>query len=397
MSMKILFVDDDAIARKNMVNRIPWASYGWELLYCAKDGMEALEYVKTHQPDLILSDVKMPVMDGIQMAIIAKDYNPSVKFLFISGYKDFEYAQQALKLNAIDYLTKPVMTESLISALKKACNIIRQEQKVTHIMETGYPTIRRHFISQLMYSNFTQADDSVFQAFDINLSNGFGTVGFADLKTIEDLPPSKVMELLQNGCRQFSEYFPGSFFIPIDTTQIFFIFTADNTSERSHFYARIQQMQACLNTWFETNLHLYGTFYYGSYFQELNALYLSYQTAQKVRNNQTTDLLSRIRRYIQTEYGNPELTLQSIASHFNINHCYLTSLYKDKYGINLYDYLIQVRMKKAAQLLMTTDLKSYQIAELTGYNNSQYFSLSFKKYYGCTVTEYKHRGSPHTA
>lgn len=46
---------------------------------------------------------------------------------------------------------------------------------------------------------------------------------------------------------------------------------------------------------------------------------------------------------------------------------------------------------------MTTDLKSYQIAELTGYNNSQYFSLSFKKYYGCTVTEYKHRGSPHTA
>ena len=95
MSMKILFVDDDAIARKNMVNRIPWASYGWELLYCAKDGMEALEYVKTHQPDLILSDVKMPVMDGIQMAIIAKDYNPSVKFLFISGSKVFVYAQQA--------------------------------------------------------------------------------------------------------------------------------------------------------------------------------------------------------------------------------------------------------------------------------------------------------------
>lgn len=389
--MKILFVDDDAIARKNMVNRIPWASYDWELLFCAKDGMEALEYMKSHEPDLILSDIKMPIMDGIQMAIIAKDYNPSVKFLFISGYKDFEYAQQALKLNAIDYLTKPIMTESLINALKKAHEVIRQERKVTHIMETGYPTMQRHFISQLMYNNFTQASDSVFQAFDINLSNGFGTVGFVDLKTIDELSPQEIMALLQKGCQEFGEHYHGSFFIPIDTTQLFFIFTADNTSQRSDFHHKIQQMQAYLSNWLETNLHLYGTFYYGSYFQELNSLYLSYQTAQKVRTNQTTDLLSQIRKFIQAEYGNPELTLQSIASHFNINHCYLTSLYKDKYGINLYDYLIQVRMEKAAQLLKTTDLKSYQIAELTGYNNSQYFSLSFKKYYGCTVTEYKHR------
>ena len=242
-----------------------------------------------------------------------------------------------------------------------------------------------------MYNNFTQVSDSVFQAFDINLSNGFGIVGFVDLKSIEHLSSQELMTLLQKGCQQFSERFYGSFFIPIDTTQIFLIFTADNTSERSDFHHKIQQMQSYLNNWFETNLHLYGTFYYGSYFQELNSLHLSYQTAQKVRNNQTTDLLSRIRGYIQSEYGNPDLTLQSIANHFNINHCYLTSLYKDKYGINLYDYLIQVRMEKAAQLLKTTDLKSYQIAELTGYNNSQYFSLSFKKYYGCTVTEYRHK------
>jgi len=389
--MKILFVDDDAIARKSIARRIPWASYGWELLYCAKDGMDALKYMQDHQPDLILSDIKMPIMDGIQMAIIAKDYYPMVKFLFLSGYKDFEYAQQALKLNAIDYLTKPVMTENLIEALRKAESVIRQEQKVTHVMEKGYPTIRRHFLSQLMYNNFTQADDTVFQAFDINLDDGFGTVGFVDLKSIEHLSAGELITLLQQGCQQFSEQFYGSFFIPIDTTQIFFIFTANKTSERADFQHKIQQMQSHLNEWFQNNLHLYGTFYYGSFFRELNELYLSYQTAQKVRNNQTTDLLSQIRRYILSEYSNPGLTLHNIANHFNINHCYLTVLYKDKYGINLYDYLIRVRMEKAAELLKTTDLKSYQIAELTGYSNSQYFSISFKKYYGCTVTEFKHK------
>lgn len=389
--MKILFVDDDAVARKNIVNRIPWDRYGWELLSCARDGMEALEYMQSHQPDLILSDIKMPIMDGIQMAIIVKDYYPSVKFIFLSGYKDFEYAQQALKLNAIDYLTKPVMTEHLIEVLRKAESIIRQEQKVTHIMEKGYPTIQRHFISQLMYDNFVQASPDVFQAFDVNLSNGFGVVGFADLKSIDHIPPQELMTLLQTGCQQFGNQFYGSFFIPIDTTQIFFIFTANNTTERTDFQYKLQNMQSYLNKWFESNLHLYGTFFYGSYFQELNELYLSYQTAQKVRNNQTSDLLSQIRHYIQKEYPNSNLTLHNIADHFNINHCYLTSLYKDKYGINLYDYLIQVRMEKAAELLKTTDLKSYQIADLTGYTNSQYFSLSFKKYYGCTVTEYKHK------
>lgn len=393
--MKILFNDDDVIARKNIEKRIPWEQYGWELIYCAKNGMEALEFMQTHQPDVILSDIKMPVMDGIQMAIIAKDYYPEVKFIFLSGYKDFEYAQQALKLNAIDYLTKPVMTQTLIDALKKAESLIRQEKKTNHVMEERYPQICRHFISQLMANNFTQLDSSVCQALDLHLNQGFGTVGFADLKSVDFLSANDLMELLWQGCRHFSDLFPGSFFIPLDATQLFFIFTADRTPDKKEFQLKLQQMQALLNTWLQENLHIYGAFFYGLYFRELNELYLSYRTAQNARNNQITDLMSQIQQYIKAEYANPELTLMNIANHFNINHCYLTSLYKEKYGINLYDYLIQVRMEKAAELLKTTDLKSYQVAELTGYNNGQYFSLSFKKYYGCTVTEFKHRpGAP---
>lgn len=389
--MKILFVDDDAIARRSIPARIHWEDYGWEFLYAAKDGMEALEYMKTHQPDLILSDIKMPIMDGIQMAIIAKDYYPSVKFIFLSGYKDFEYAQQALKLNAIDYLTKPVMTETLISVLKKADAMIRQEQKINHVMELGYPAIRRQLLSQLMYTNFSQANDDVFRTFDVNLSNGFGTVGFIALKSIDSIDAEDLMKMLRSACRQFNELYYGSFFIAIDTAQLFFIFTANNTKNKNEFQLKTQKMQQRLNQWFEENLHIHGTFYYGTPFQQLNDLYLSYQNAQKVRSHQSTSLLDQIRSYIQSEYMNPDLTLQSIANQFNINHCYLTSLYKEQYGINLYDYLIQIRMEKAAELLHTTDLKSYQIAEMTGYNNSQYFSLSFKKYFGCTVTEYKHR------
>ena len=98
---------------------------------------------------------------------------------------------------------------------------------------------------------------------------------------------------------------------------------------------------------------------------------------------------SAVLNYIEEHFGDEELTLVQIAEHFGINHCYLTSAFKKKFNINLYDYIIKVRMENAARLIKNTDLKNYEIAEATGYKNPQYFSLSFKKYYNCTVTQYR--------
>ena len=98
---KILFVDDDAIARRNIRTKIDWKSYNWELIYTAKD---ALDFMKQNQPDIILSDIKMPIMDGIQMAMVARNYYPDIKYIFISGYKEFEYAKQCIGLGITDYL-----------------------------------------------------------------------------------------------------------------------------------------------------------------------------------------------------------------------------------------------------------------------------------------------------
>ena len=91
---KILFVDDDAIIRRGIKTKVDWEANGWELIYTARDAMEALDFIKDNQPDIILTDIKMPGMSGIEMAAIAKDYYPTIMFVFISGYKDFEYAQQ---------------------------------------------------------------------------------------------------------------------------------------------------------------------------------------------------------------------------------------------------------------------------------------------------------------
>ncbi|MEY8356501.1 response regulator [Lachnospiraceae bacterium 54-53] len=86
--LKILFVDDDAIARRNMAQRIDWNAYGWNLVYTARDGVDALEYMKEDQPDIVISDIKMPM--------------------------------QALALDAIDYLNKPIDTDQLVDIVRRA-------------------------------------------------------------------------------------------------------------------------------------------------------------------------------------------------------------------------------------------------------------------------------------
>lgn len=157
---RIMFVDDDAIIRRNIANKIDWRGHGWELVYTARDPMEALDYLKNHEPDIILTDIKMPGITGIEMAAVAKDYYPNIKFIFISGYKDFEYAQQVLKLNAVDYLTKPVEEEQLIKVIEKAEQLYQKEKKTEEILKEKYPQLKRNYISKLMRENFQNMEES---------------------------------------------------------------------------------------------------------------------------------------------------------------------------------------------------------------------------------------------
>lgn len=388
--LKILFVDDDAVARRNMAQRIDWNAYGWNLVYTARDGVDALEYMKEDQPDIIISDIKMPIMDGIEMARIARDYYPDLFFIFLSGYKEFEYAKQALALDAIDYLNKPIDNDQLIDVLRRAEKKYLHAREVNRILNEKYPLIRRQYISKLMFDNFREADDGVFRAFDINIAGGLGMVLFMDFGKDEPGNAEECQKYLQTLCNDLTRQYYGSLFLCMDSLQLFIIYTMPDCKEQERFLSSVENLKKYMNGQLSQNLALKGTFYQGSIMKDLNDLYSSCQAAMQAKNSETYTLLSRIKRYIEENYQNPDLSLVMIARHFNVNHCYLTSLYKDQFGINLYDYLIQVRMERAGELLRTSDRKSYEVAEATGYRNSQYFSASFKKYYGCTVKEYKH-------
>ena len=119
----VVVADDEEEIRRALVRRVCWAEAGFEVIGEAENGAEALELVERLEPDLLLTDVRMPFMSGIELAREVREIRPTMQIAFLSGYDDFSYAQQAIQYNIISYMLKPIssakLTEELIKIRKK--------------------------------------------------------------------------------------------------------------------------------------------------------------------------------------------------------------------------------------------------------------------------------------
>ncbi|WP_169089297.1 response regulator [Paenibacillus sp. PL91] len=106
--IKPMVVDDEHWIREELKRTIDWSPYGTQFIGVAEDGYKALELIESHVPEIIISDIKMPTMDGIELIDEIKKRRIDKKVIFISGFGDFTYAQKAVKLGAFDYNLKPV-------------------------------------------------------------------------------------------------------------------------------------------------------------------------------------------------------------------------------------------------------------------------------------------------
>ncbi|WEK53032.1 MAG: response regulator transcription factor [Candidatus Cohnella colombiensis] len=117
---KVILVDDEIFARKGLVGLIPWEKFGFEIVGEAKDGEEALSLIEQYKPDVVITDIRMPVLDGLQLIqAVRQSSGNTIKFIIISGYGDFKYAQQAVRYGVQDYLLKPIDENELIDTLQR--------------------------------------------------------------------------------------------------------------------------------------------------------------------------------------------------------------------------------------------------------------------------------------
>ena len=129
--IRILFVDDEAIVREGLKKCIDWEVNGFEVVGAAENGEKALEYLGQLSVNIVVTDIKMPVMDGLELIRNSRESGYDSKFLILSGYDDFQYAQRALRYGADDYILKPIKEEELLDALIRIRDLHFPKQQTT--------------------------------------------------------------------------------------------------------------------------------------------------------------------------------------------------------------------------------------------------------------------------
>jgi two-component system, response regulator YesN len=129
MLYKVFIVEDEIVTREGIRDRVNWKSVGFEFCGEAPDGEIALPLIESTQPDVLITDIKMPFMDGLQLCKIVHEHMPWVKVIVLSGHDEFNYAQAALKLGVIEYLLKPISAIDLEQVLVKVADSLDQERK----------------------------------------------------------------------------------------------------------------------------------------------------------------------------------------------------------------------------------------------------------------------------
>ena len=126
--LKTFLVEDEVIVRETIKRMIPWEQYGFELAGEAADGEMALPLILKCRPDLLITDIKMPFMDGLTLCKLVKKELPDIKIVILSGYDDFNYAKQAISIGVEDYLLKPITKNAFIERLVEIHNRYEHEK-----------------------------------------------------------------------------------------------------------------------------------------------------------------------------------------------------------------------------------------------------------------------------
>ncbi len=148
----MLIVDDEAVTRRGLLNNVPWKALGVEKIIEAENGQQALGKLSECQPDILLTDIRMPMMNGIDLASEVKARLPECKIIFLSGFSDKEYLKAAIHLGAVDYVEKPIDIDELSKTVSKAVELYWEEVRkpIGMVDET---TVKHSLVEKLIRSN----------------------------------------------------------------------------------------------------------------------------------------------------------------------------------------------------------------------------------------------------
>ena len=176
---KILLVDDEEEVRKSIIKKINWEEEGFLVVGDAENGVEALEKIENLNPDLVFTDIRMPYMDGLELINEINERYPLIKSIIFSGFDDFDYAKEAIRMGVIEYVLKPVSAIELTEILRKVHKTMDEElnkKRDIERLKRGYqaslPILREQFLNGLIHGSLGKSEiEYALTEYEINLKN----------------------------------------------------------------------------------------------------------------------------------------------------------------------------------------------------------------------------------
>lgn len=402
---KILLVDDDRLIRRSLATTIPWKRYGYELVGEASNGEEGLSLIDQHKPQIVISDIKMPFMDGLQMASIGKTRYPEMKVILLTGYEDFKFAQEAIKIKAFDYLLKPVESSILLKKVQQAAMEWEYEQRSQMQKVKGIRFLKQKWLKKLLHQRHHSLEIyNQMEKFNVHLKGEYVAVSIIRLEDIqkEGQIDEESLDHVYKICSKAIEN-RGEVF---DWDENEFIVILQGYSKEGMLKEMEKLIERiCFNI--EAELGIRATAAMGEVHKSATSIALSYFKAREVLESRSVvaqnqilhrphedygSVVDKAIEYMEQHYNKEGLTLNEVAQAVHVNPSYLSNMFKVKKGTNFSDCLLELRMRKAMELLRDRNAKVYEVAEMVGYSNPQYFSVCFKKYVGLSPLDFKKSG-----
>lgn len=343
---KVVLVEDEILILELLKEYVSWKDYGMEVVGCFQDPLEALKFLVQNECDLLMTDIKMPNMTGLELIEQLGSCKNNIHMIVLSGYNDFEYAQQGIRLGVFDYLLKPLDFEELDRVLKR-------------VHEDRYKK-EDHFVREDRYIHSTPKK-----------------VG------IEKLAGQLYHAIQEDNALCIEQVWRGYF----DYIYIQEIAKENTTIEINHIFTKLQEYIPTKELIVDFK-HLLGIQTLKEMERYINGCTLLLKEYYDKVEDDKLELVNHIKFVIEQEYKFIR-TASQVAEKVNLSTSYTRELVKKYTGITINNYLRQVKIEKARKLLLESDLKIKCIAQEIGYETETYFCKLFEQEKGLTPNEYR--------
>lgn len=523
---KVILIEDEIVTREGIRDNVNWNAHGFQFSGDAPDGEIALSLLESTRPDLIITDIKMPFMDGLQLCRIVRERMPETKIIILSGHDEFEYAHKAINLGVKEYILKPVTVEKLQEILDKIAKQLDKEQtekekliKLQNQVNETKAILKERFLLKVVIGAVTSTEAvEESQSLELNLVAKYYLVALLrfeledrsesfDLDEYQDIQ-QKVANLISTNPDAFLlkkdwqelvllmkgntvEFLEEERDLIIDQIKqkvdgsryqltigkgspkdrIAFIYksfieayedteneneetgsTANNTEERlkllkidksavdnflrcgvkedvEYFYDQfIQELgeealkSNLIKNYIFMDIIIATAKFINELGEDINMVVEDFNSIEKIlmniktgeqlkqraikilhsalvfrdslTNDQYKGMISQVKNYIITHFMDPELSLNEVANHVNLSPSHFSVIFSQENKQTFKEYLTEIRILRAKELLRTTSQGANEISIQIGYNDPHYFSYVFKKNTGLSPTEFRLQSQP---